>query len=211
MRIIRSRRELDDGAAHLVAVEPRFAQALAAGGPPPLRRRKGGFAALFEIIVEQQVSVASGRAIWARIEAAGATTPEAVLALDAQGLRALGLSGPKARYAHEIARAAQSGAICFERQRRLPCAAAIAELVAVKGVGPWTAEVYQMFCVGRPDLFPVADIALQEAARGLFGLAARPEQKRFAAMAEPWSPWRAVAARVLWSYYRVLKGREGKA
>lgn len=214
-RIIAAEADLSDGVAHLLSVEPRFGIALRDGGPPPLRRRPGGFAALFEVIVEQQVSVASGRAIWARVAAGcaegGRLTPETVLGRSREELCGLGLSRPKARYAHEIAAAVAEGRLCFDRLAAASVPEAMAELTAIPGVGRWTAEVYLMFSEGRPDLFPVGDIALQEAAKALFDLDARPKEKVFDALAEPWSPWRAVAARMLWAYYRHLKGRDGKA
>lgn len=210
-RIITCEADLREGVDYLLAVEPRFEIALRAGGPPPLRRRPGGFAALFMILVEQQVSVASGRAIWARIEAAGCVTPQATLGRSAEELRALGLSRPKARYAHEIAHAVAEGRICFDRLAQAPTEDAMTELCAVTGIGRWTAEVYLMFSEGRADLLPVGDIALQEAAKVLFDLDERPKEKVFDSLGAPWSPWRAVAARMLWAYYRHLKGRDGKA
>lgn len=211
MRRIETSDDLAEGAAHLRRVEPRFEAALAMAGPPPLRRRPGGFAALIMLLCEQQVSVASGRAIFARLDGAGALSPAAILAESQPALCALGLSRPKARYAQAIAAAVQSGALCFDRLHGAPDAEAMAELTAVTGIGRWTAEVYLMFCDGRPDLMPVGDIALQEAAKVLFGLDQRPKAAVFDALAAPWAPWRSVAARVLWSYYRVIKNREGKA
>ena len=211
MRRIDGTADLEEASRRLIEIEPRFETAVEKGGPPPLRRRPGGFAALLTILTEQQVSVASARAIWARVDAAGATTSKAVLAMTSEELCACGLSRPKARYAHAIAAAEASGALCFDRVARADDAVAMAELMAVTGVGRWTAEVYLMFCEGRPDLFPAGDVALQEAARALFALEARPKPKEFDALAEAWSPWRAVAARMLWAYYRWLKGLEGKA
>ncbi|MEL6979610.1 MAG: DNA-3-methyladenine glycosylase 2 family protein [Pseudomonadota bacterium] len=200
---------LPEALAHLAAVCPRFAAALETIGPPEIRRREGGFAGLLRVLVDQQVSVAAGRAIWARIEEAGAATPEAVLARDEEALRALGLSRPKARYARAAAEAVTSGALCFERQRALPYAEAEAELTAIKGVGPWTASIYHMFCVGRGDLLPAADLALQEAARRLYDLPERPTAEALAALGAPWRPWRSAASLMLWRYYAVEKKREG--
>lgn len=207
MRRIETEADLAEGLAALAAMEPRFAEALSMTGPPPLRRRPGGFAALLMIIVEQQVSVAAGRAIWARVEAAGATSADAVLAMDAEALRGLGLSRPKAKAAHALAEAVLQGALCFQRQDAAAYEAAFDEMVAVKGVGPWTAEIYHLACVGRADLMPASDIALREAARRLFDLPERPDARSLAAMAQAWSPWRSVAARLLWAYYRVATGR----
>lgn len=208
-RIIETSADIDAGVAALVAMEPRFAKALAICGPVPLRRKPPGFAALLQAIVGQQISVAAAQGIWRRIEAAGATTPAAIGALTSEELRALGLSRPKATYAHAIAAACTDGSLCFDHCRDAPVLDAIAMLTAIKGIGPWTAEIYLMFSVGRADVFAPKDLALQEAARLLFGLADRPTDKALAAMAEAWSPWRAVAARILWAYYRAAKGREG--
>lgn len=195
--------------AHLAAICPKMAEALAEVGAPALRKRPEGYAALLQVLVDQQVSVAAGRAIWARLEAAGVTHPAAVLARDEEALRALGLSRPKARYARAAAEAVQSGALCFRRQRAAPLEQALAELTAIKGVGLWTASIYQMFSVGRADLMPAADIALQEAARRLYGLADRPTPEALSAMAAPWAPWRSAAALLLWRYYAACKQREG--
>ncbi|MDF2232520.1 DNA-3-methyladenine glycosylase 2 family protein [Albimonas sp. CAU 1670] len=204
-RIIETEACVAEGAAWLAGREPRFAHVLEVCGPPPLRRRADGFEALLSAIVSQQVSVASAAGIWARMQAAGATSAEAVRALDDEGLRALGLSRPKVRYARALA---ESG-FDFEALRAMPDEAAIAALDALPGIGRWTAEVYLLTSLGRADVFAAGDLALQEAARALFALDARPPEKDFAEMARDWSPWRGVAARMLWAYYRALKNREG--
>lgn len=204
-RIILGPECIAEGAQWLVAREPRFAAALAATGPLPLRRRPEGFAELFAAIVSQQVSVASAQAIWGRVEAAGLVTPAAVAAAPDEALRGCGLSRPKLRYAKSLAGAG----IDYDRLRTLTDAEVITALTAVPGIGRWTAEIYAMFSLGRADVFAANDLALQEAARLLFGLEARPGERVLRAMAEDWSPWRAVAARALWSYYRVAKEREG--
>ncbi|MGY6549774.1 MAG: DNA-3-methyladenine glycosylase family protein [Roseinatronobacter sp.] len=194
-----------EGAAWLAAQEPRFAHALGLTGTPPLRRRPDGFAALLNAIVGQQVSTHAARAIWGRMEAAGLTSPDAVLAADDATLRAPGLSGQKMRYARALA----SAGIDFEILRDLPDDQVVARLVEVPGIGRWTAEIYAMFGLGRADVFAPADLALQESARRLFGLAARPREAALRRMAEDWSPWRSVAAGLLWAYYRVETDREG--
>lgn len=208
-RIIKTEADVEAGVKALIAIEPRFAEALSACGEIPLRRRPAGFASLLQAIVGQQISVAAASGIWSRIEAAGAVTPEAVLALSAEDLRDLGLSRPKARYAHAIAEACTTGTLCFDFCREAPEEDAIASLTAITGIGTWTAEIYLMFSVGRADVFAPKDLALQESARLLFGLDRRPSSAELSAMAEAWSPWRAVAARILWAYYRTAKGREG--
>lgn len=194
-----------EGAAWLAVRDVRFAQALALTGPLPLRRGADGFAALLDAIVGQQVSVASARAIWTRLDAAGLTDQAAMAVASDDDLRAAGLSRQKARYGRALAQAD----IDYNRLRGVPDAEVIAALVAVPGIGTWTAEIYAMFALGRADVFAHGDLALQEAARGLFGLETRPDERAMRAMAAAWSPWRSVAARVLWAYYRVMKAREG--
>ncbi len=208
-RIIETEADIAEGVEALIEIEPRFADAVAACGPIPLRRRPPGFASLLQAIVGQQISVAAAAGIWGRIEAAGAITPEAVLAYSADELRDLGLSRPKAKYAHAIAEACEAGTLCFDFCRDAPVEEAVAALTAIKGIGTWTAEIYLMFSVGRADVFAPKDLALQESARLLFGLERRPSSPELSVMAKAWSPWRAVAARILWSYYRSAKGREG--
>tara|TARA_R110002110_G_scaffold40880_13_gene130458 strand:- start:1454 stop:2050 length:597 start_codon:yes stop_codon:yes gene_type:complete len=194
-----------EGASWLALAEPRFATALALTGDLPLRLRADGFAALLDAIVSQQVSVASARAIWARLEAAGLTEASRVSAASQDDLRGCGLSRPKIRYALGVARAD----IDYAALRTLPDAAVVNTLVQLPGIGSWTAEIYAMFSLGRADVFAHGDLALQEAARRLFELSERPSEKQMRAMAAPWSPWRSVAARILWAYYRVSTAREG--
>ena len=204
-RIIETPDCVAEGAAWLARTEPRFAQVLSLTGPLPLRRQADGFSALLDAIVGQQVSVASARAIWARLAGAGLTDQSAMAMATDDALRAAGLSRQKARYGRALAQAG----IDFDALRLQPNAAVIATLVAVPGIGPWTAEIYAMFALGRADVFAPGDLALQEAARLLFDLPKRPTERAFRVMAEAWSPWRAVAARALWAYYRVAKLREG--
>ncbi|PTW52010.1 DNA-3-methyladenine glycosylase family protein [Rhodovulum kholense] len=204
-RIIETEACVAEGAAHLVAVEPRFGHALALTGPLPLRRRKDGFEALLSAIVSQQVSVAAADAIWTRMKTARLTGPRKILWASDDDLRACGLSRQKIRYARALAGAG----IDFAALRGQPTEEVIATLVAVPGIGRWTAEIYAMFSLGRADVFAPADLALQESARLLFELPDRPGERALRQLAEPWAPWRAVAARALWAYYRVAKDREG--
>jgi DNA-3-methyladenine glycosylase II len=204
-RIIHSLDCVAEGAAWLAAREPRFAVALPLVGDLPLRREADGFAALLRAIVGQQVSVASARAIWARLEGAGLTDAAVMAAAPDEALRAAGLSRQKARYGRALAEAG----IDFNALRGVPDLDVVRQLVAIPGIGVWTAEIYAMFALGRADVFAPGDLALQEAARMLFQLKARPTDKGLRAMAEAWSPWRSVAARILWAYYRVAKDREG--
>lgn len=204
-RILHTDACMAEGAAWLAGAEPRFARALTLTGPLPLRRRPDGFGALLNAIVSQQVSVAAASAIWGRMQAAGFTDPAAVLAADEEALRAPGLSRQKVRYAKALAGAG----IDFDALRTAPDAQVLETLVAVPGIGAWTAEIYAMFSLGRADVFAPGDLALQESARVLFGLSERPRPAAFRAMAAEWAPWRSVAAGLLWAYYRVDKQREG--
>lgn len=205
MRIIETDADVAEGAAWLAGQDAALARALDLAGPLPLRCRPDGFAALFNAIIGQQVSTASANAIWARLEAGGLVAPEPVLAAGEDGLRAAGLSRQKIAYALALAEAG----IDYDALRRAPDAEVIKTLTAVKGIGIWTAEIYAMFALGRVDVFAPGDLALQEAARLIFDLPARPKEKELRQMSQDWSPWRAVAARLFFTYYRVAKGREG--
>ncbi|NPD15624.1 DNA-3-methyladenine glycosylase 2 family protein [Xinfangfangia sp. D13-10-4-6] len=204
-RIIRGEACLAEGIAWLSQAEPRFAEAARLTGLPPLRLRPDGFAALLDAIISQQVSVASANAIRARMAEAGYLDEARLGAACDDDLRAAGLSRQKARYAKALAEAR----LDYMALRQAPGEEVVKTLVALPGIGSWTAEIYAMFALGHADIFAPGDLALQESARRLFQLDARPTEKAFRAMAESWSPWRSVAARLLWSYYRVDKGREG--
>ena len=194
-----------EGASWLAENEPRFASALELTGPLPLRLRKDGFAELLGAIVSQQVSVAAADAIWGRLRAAGLTGPRKIMWADDEELRACGLSRQKMRYARALA----ESNIKYKSLRERPTDDVIETLIEVPGIGRWTAEIYAMFSLGRADVFAPGDLALQEAAKILFELPERPTEKQMRVMSEDWSPWRGVAARLLWAYYRVAKEREG--
>ena len=194
----------------LVVLDPALARAHVQTPVFGWRLRRGGFEGLFHMIVDQQVSVASAAAIWARVETGldGEVTPDRVLATDIETLRSFGLSIQKATYGHEIARAQAEGRIDFDHLEQLSDQEAIARLVAIKGVGKWTAETFLMFCEGRQDVFPGGDIALQEAMRWADGATLRPTEKQAWARAEIWSPHRSVAAHLLWGWYGAVKRGE---
>ena len=192
-RIIRGGDCVAEGAAWLAARDAGMARALAAVEEVPLRLKPDGFGELLSAIVSQQVSVTAARAIWERTVEAGLTSEAAVIGAGADGLRAVGFSRPKQRYALALAKAG----IDYEALRKLPSEEVIATLVAVPGVGLWTAEIYAMFSLGRADVFAPGDLALQEATRVLYGLEGRPKERAFREMAEVWAPWRSVAARLL--------------
>jgi len=207
---IHTEAELDQAIAALVAADPRFAPLIEKSGRPPLRRRADGYAGLAAIIVSQQLSTASAGAIWARLAAAfDPLEPAAIIRARPTKLAKLGLSGPKIRALKEIARAVARGDLALPTLGNIDAEAAHAALTAVHGIGPWTADIYLLSCLGHADAWPAGDLALQEAARLAFGLRTRPTAKEMLSLAESWRPWRSVAARILWTYYRAVKGREG--
>ncbi|MBB5721637.1 DNA-3-methyladenine glycosylase II [Loktanella ponticola] len=193
------------GLGALCKIEPRFADVAEMLSPLPLRLRPEGFGQVMSAILGQQVSVASANATWARMVEAGMDQPENVVTATPDDLRALGLSRQKALYAHELAKAQ----IDYAGLRDLPDAEVIKTLTAVKGIGLWTAEIYAKFSLGRPDIFAAGDLALQIAAQDLFALPERPKEKDLRKMAAAWTPWRSVAARLLWAYYADIKQRDG--
>jgi DNA-3-methyladenine glycosylase II len=193
----------------LLAADPRLAPIVAIAGPPPLRRREGGFAGLASIIVAQQLSTASASAIWGRLTAMlDPLEPAGFLRVRAPRLKRAGLSAAKIRTLRSIASALASGTLDLAALADCPADEAHAALTALHGIGPWTADIYLLFCLGHPDAWPAGDLALQEAARLVFALKTRPSAREMQPLAELWRPWRGVAARVLWSYYRAVKGRD---
>lgn len=204
-RIITSDECVAEGAEFLAQLDDRFKFALEATGKLPLRLRSDGFPALMDAIVSQQISVAAAKSISLRLEQAGLMNREGVLAASEEALAACGLSRPKVRYAKSLA----ESSIDYSGLKAKADFDVMCELTSLIGIGTWTAEIYAMFSLGRKDVFPSGDLALQEATKVLFDLKDRPNEKQMAEMASAWSPWRAVAARLLWAYYRVIKDREG--
>jgi DNA-3-methyladenine glycosylase II len=197
---------LAKGLRILARRDKNMARAIRFAGPLPDRSLPRGFATLAKIIVEQQLSLAAAAAIWSRLEAdLGKVTPAAVLSRDVPHLKALGLGARKAEYVQGIATALISGDLDLTALAQMTDIDAIAHLTAVRGVGPWTAEVYLLFAEGRSDIFPAGDIALQAAAQWTFDLPARPDTESFRIMADNWRPWRGAAARLLWQVYRQMK------
>lgn len=198
--------------ADLAARDAAMARALAEAGPPEPRVRPAGFGSLLRIIVDQQVSTASGAAIWARVTARFGPEPAArdVAAVDTDVLAACGLSRPKQRYARALAEAVAAGRLDVDALADRPDADVRAALLPLPGIGPWTVDIYLMFALGRSDVWPAGDLALQAACAGLLDLPARPDARAMEGLAEPWRPWRSAAAVLLWRWYgRVLKGRAG--
>ena len=178
-------------------------------GKPFIRRRPGGYGGLFRIIVEQQVSVPSAQAILRRCyRNIPEVTAEAVSQLTEEALRGCGLSGPKVRYVQAAAEAVLSGALDLENLPALSDKEAAARLCTVKGIGPWTAAIYLLFCEGRADIWPRGDVALLAAYAAASGFSAKPAMKDFDALGESWTPYRGIAAHILWTYYAKLRGRD---
>jgi len=205
MRLIETIEDVAEGASWLAQHHEPFALALEVTGPLPLRRSSDGFAALLKAIIGQQVSTASANSIWVRLENAGLIEPNAILNAGEAGLRELGLSRQKATYSLGLAKKG----IDYLSLRKSTDSDVVRTLTAVKGIGTWTAEIYSIFALGRPDVFAPGDLALQEAARLIFVLKHRPNEKELRKMAQEWTPWRSVAARLFFAYYQISKNREG--
>ncbi|PZN97513.1 MAG: Fe-S cluster assembly protein HesB [Hyphomicrobiales bacterium] len=202
--------DLEEGMAALRPLHPQWAAIIERTGIPPLRRREGGFAGIAAIIVSQQLSVASARAVSARVASVfGQLTPERILAATDEEMRLSGLSRPKQRTMRAVAKAIATQKLDLEALETATPEHVHAMMTAVSGIGPWTADIYLLFCLGHRDGFAPGDLAIQEAARVAFGLPARPNAAELEILAESWRPWRGVAARLLWAYYAVLKSREG--
>src|SRR5271165_1557062 len=207
---LRNDADLGAALAVLAGADPRLAGLLDIAGRPSLRRRPAGFPGLCAIICAQQLSTASAAAIWGRL--AGAFDPfdhDALRRARAAKLARIGLSKPKIKTMKAIGRAIAKGDINLDALAGMEADAAHAALTALHGVGPWTADIYLLFCLGHADAWPSGDLAVQEAARIALGLRKRPDPKALTKMAEAWRPWRGVAAHLLWAYYHVVKRREG--
>jgi DNA-3-methyladenine glycosylase II len=208
--IIHTQADLETALAALVAQDPRLAPVLAKSGMPGLRRREAGYAGLCAIVCGQQLSTASAAAIRGRLFAAfDPFHHDAVRLARADKLARLGLSKPKIKSIKAIAAAIAKGRIDLDAIAGMEADAAHAALTALHGVGPWTADIYLLFCLGNADAWPAGDLALQESARIAFGLRKRPDAKGMVKLAERWRPWRGVAAHLLWAYYHAVKRREG--
>jgi DNA-3-methyladenine glycosylase II len=208
--ILQNDADLAAALAILAKSDPRLAKLLETFGPPALRRRPAGFAGLCAIVCAQQLSTASAAAIWGRLAAAfDPFHHEALRRARAERLARIGLSRPKIRTVKAIGRALAEGAIDLDSLAGMEADEAHATLTRLHGVGPWTADIYLLFCLGHPDAWPAGDLALQEAARLAFGLKRRPLAKEMTKLAETWRPWRGVAAHLLWHYYRAVKRRNG--
>ena len=182
--------------------DPDLAHAHRVAGTPDLRHRAPGFATLLGIILGQQLSTASAGAIRKRLnELVGPLTAEGFLALDDDALRGIGFSRQKILYGRGLAEAILSGALDLARIHRMEDEEAIAAITALKGLGRWSAEIYLLFALKRPDIWPVDDLAVVVAVQRLKRLKSRPDRKRMLRIAEPWRPYRSYAARLMWHYY----------
>jgi DNA-3-methyladenine glycosylase II len=198
---------LDEGIAALGDV-PVFRAILERAGAPRFRRRRNGFATLLHIILEQQVSIDAAAAMHRRLAGlCRPLAPEPFLALDDAILRACGFSRQKMGYARGLANAVASGTLNFAALDRAADADVLATLVALKGIGRWSAEVYLIFALGRPDIWPAADLGLQVAAAECLGLGERPREPVLREMGDTWQPWRSVAACLFWQSYLHARGR----
>lgn len=188
--------------------DPDLRAVVARFGHPPLWERETGFPTLVHIILEQQVSLASAQAAFLRLTAAvSPLTPAAFLRLDDGRLLQIGFSRQKARYVRELATAVLDGDLDLDHLGELDDDAARSILLARSGIGPWTATIYLLMCLRRPDVWPAGDIALQQAVAEVKSLPGRPDAARMDELAEGWRPWRAVAARILWHHYLSSRGR----
>ncbi|WP_165216411.1 DNA-3-methyladenine glycosylase family protein [Affinirhizobium pseudoryzae] len=207
MAVIRDERDIAEGLAALIDLDPALRPVIEAAGPVPLRLSEPGFAGLAHIIVSQMVSKASANAIWSRMLAQGPVTPERFLAHAPEVVAGFGLSRAKTVTISSVAQAIVDGELDLALLGKVSTDEAMARLVALKGVGPWTAEVYLMFCLGARDIFPVGDVALRAALGHAFAMQERPSLTLTAERAALWRPWRSVAARLFWAYYaREMRG-----
>ncbi|SDT07508.1 DNA-3-methyladenine glycosylase family protein [Bradyrhizobium canariense] len=202
--------DLEDAVHALVRQDPRLAPIYEITGMPALRRREAGFAGLAHIVTGQQLSTASAGAIWARLSAAfDPFDHESFAKARAGRLGRLGLSAAKIKTLKSIARELAAERLNLDVLANEDADAAHNTLTALHGIGPWTADVYLLFCLGHGDAWPAGDLAVQEAVKIGLGLKTRPSAKEMAPLAEPWRPLRGAAAHLWWSYYRALKKREG--
>jgi DNA-3-methyladenine glycosylase II len=192
----------------VLTVEPVFAEILERAGPPRFRRRRNGFGTLLHIILEQQVSIDAAAAMHKKLlGVCRPLVPKTFLELDDGTLRSCGFSRQKMGYARDLAEIVDSGKFDFARLGAAEDEAALAELLSIKGIGRWSAEIYLLFALGRPDIWPAGDLGLQVAIGDHLGFGARPEEIEMRRLGEAWRPWRSVAACLFWQSYLHGRGR----
>lgn len=196
------------GINRLIRADPDLAGIEKAAGPLPWRSRATGFPGLLQAIVGQQISNQAAAAIWGRLRVVpGALEPAGFLSLSEEDLRGAGLSRPKMSHGRSLSAAFLDGTLDTDAIAAMDDDAAIARMASVRGLGPWTAEIYLLFALGRENVFPAGDLALAAAAADIKKLPARPGPKAFRLLAEQWRPHRALAARLLWHHWRHVTGR----
>lgn len=206
MKLLEHQRDLEGAVDRLVKAEPRFAMIVVRHGLPPLRQAEPGLKSLLRIVTDQLISLKSGAAIWTRIlNRFDAFTADEILACPENELRALGLSGAKARTFHAVAHAFRARILLPDIFLAMEEQETVQRLTSIQGIGPWTANLYLLTALRAADAWPAADIALQHAAHDLFGLSHRPEIRELTRMAVPWQPYRSAAALLLWHHYRALR------
>lgn len=196
------------GLTQLCRLDPDFSRVRRAAGPLPWRVRDPGFPGLLRAICGQMISNQAATAIWGRLSALpGVLDPAGLLALDEETLRGAGLSRPKVGHVRALAAACLDGRLDFPAIAAMPDEEAVAVIATIRGLGRWSAEIHLLFGLQRPDVFPSGDLALAAGLAHLKGLDARPSPKELAALAMAWSPWRSLAARLLWHHWRHATGR----
>lgn len=209
MHDIHQQHIIDQHLEQLLAHDPRLVAVSQVAGPLQPRMHPPGFEGLARVICGQQLSVASADAIWQRFKARqAASSPQAFLDLGEAGLAGVGLSRSKFETIQTVARALQAGELDLAVIARQPADQALQSLVRYKGIGPWTAEIYLMFCAGHPDVFPAGDLALRKGVADALGLGSAPAVAELGRIALGWAPWRSVAALLFWRYYGALRHKE---
>ena len=209
MKPIQTLDDIARGLSALKVLDPRLIPVIESAGPVPLRLREPSLGSLMKIVVSQQVSVQSAAAIWGRFEGVfDPATPQQIAKASDEELQAVGLSRPKIKTLRAIAIEAIENNLDCPSLMGQPLDAVNDRLTSIHGVGPWTAEVFTLFCLGHPDIFPVGDVALQHGVHQAFELDERPKGDVLTSIAEQWSPWRGVAARLFWAYYATYKKRD---
>jgi len=209
MKPISCQVDIDDGLEELLTIDPRLTEIADQAGELPLRLQPPGFCSLAHIIIGQLVSRAAADAIYQRfLDEVNPQTPKAFLKAGEAAWVRIGLSRAKQNTIAGLASAIIDDSLDLEALSELSQDKAIKELTKLKGIGPWTAEVYLLFCAGHPDIFPAGDLALREAVRHAFNMEERPTEKELQTLAKQWTPKRGIAARLFWSYYKVIKNKE---